>query len=224
MSDNMVWLFQFQAQNMPRTINLTHQVYTTDDKLMTAFLKQHQFNNCAEYVQYIDLDTRNDIDVDGIEELRVFKVGSNKLKRVVNLVTSEHFMEKAVMEVCSKMSQVSLFGDLITQDLAVLNDIKDQVQSLPFGQVLDVGTDEYDSLNVRCRDPINQLYSSLSDWAERCPPDDEFGKDPDAPDDAYIYDSLCEEFVVACSYNEPVPITLEAYTEYFVSLLTDEYT
>ena len=159
MEDNMVWLFQFQSQNMPPSINLTHQVYTPNENLMKAFLNQHQFRNCAEYVKYVDLSKR-DVDVDDIEELKVFRVGSNKLHRIVNLVTTTNFMEKAVLEVCSKISQVSLFGDLITKDLAVINDIKEQVQSLPFGQVLDVGTDEYESLNVRCRDPINQLYSS----------------------------------------------------------------
>jgi hypothetical protein len=66
------------------------------------------------------------------------------------------------------------------------------------------------------------MYSTLDEWAERCAPDDEGGLYEE--NDRYIYDVICEEFTIAAAYKTPLPITLEAYTEYFVGLLTDEYT
>lgn len=221
MDDEMIWLFQFQPENAPKSIHMVHQVYTDDEKLMEAFLKQHKFEHGASYVKYVNINSV-DVDVDGIEELRVFKVGSNKLKKVINLVTSEHFMEKATLDVCAKISQVSLFGDLIQKDLTVINDVKEQVTNLSFGQILDIGTDEYTDLNVRCRDPREFLYSSLEEWAARVGPTETYD-DPDSPDDYYIYDSICECASEAQVYDQIHPITLEAYVEYFVSLLTDEY-
>ena len=219
---NMVWLFQFQPEHMPRSINLLYQVYTPKEDLMKAFLLQHKFNDGFKYVKYVDLDKEKEVDVDGIEELCVYKIGSNKLHKVVNLVTSEHFMEKATLEVCSKISQVSYLGNMLQYDLAVIDDVKEQINNLPAGNILDVGTDEYDSLNIVPRDPREQLYSTLDEWAERCAPDDEGGLYEE--NDRYIYDVICEEFTLAAAYKTPLPITLEAYTEYFVGLLTDEYT
>lgn len=221
MKDEMVWLFQFQSQYATPSMHLIHQVYTADEKLMKAFLKQHKFHDGESYVKYVNLNDM-DVDVDGIEELSVFKIGSNKLHKVINLVSTWHFIEKTCLDVCSKISQVSLFGDMVQRDLTVINDVQEQIHGLTFGCILDIGTDEYTELNVRCRDPKNQLYSSLEEWANNTYPYETF--DPDAPDDAYIYDSLCEETTLSVGYNTVLPFTLESYIEYFVSLLTDEYT
>ena len=219
--NEMVYLFKFQPFNMPKSINLSYQVYSSNPDLMSAFLKQHKFDNCEQYVTFVN-SSDLDLDIDGIEELGVFKIGSNKLHKVCNIVTSGFFIEKCSLNVCSKLSQASLFGDIITKNIRLAKEVTERVNSLPHGMVLDIGTDEYESLNVKCRDPRSQLYSTLEEWAERLGPDDLFS-DPDSPDDIYIYDSICEETVMATTYNQVLPFTLEAYTEFMVSILTDEY-
>jgi hypothetical protein len=221
----MVYLFQFQSYNTPKSIDLVHQVYTDDIHLMKLFLRQHKFNDAEKYVKYVDKNAY-DVDTDGIEELGVFRLRSNKSKNVVNVVTSHHFIEEATLEVCQKMSMESIFGNLITENLSVIKDIRDTISSLPYGAILDIGTDEYDELNVKPRDPDPETYyilssiSSFEEWKYCMHPSDELEIDVD---DAYVYDSICEECTAAMMYEEILPITIEAYSEYFISLLTDDY-
>ena len=192
---------------------------------MKMFLKQHKFIDAAKYVKYVDKNT-TDIDIDGIEELQPYRLWSNKTKQVINLVTSEHFIEKASIEVCNKMSYVSIFGNLITENLAVMKDVRETINNLNFGNILDIGTDEYTELNVRPRDPQDPLIqskiispSSFEEWCCYAFPED----DANEYDNSAIYDMICESCTEAMYYDDILPITLEAYCEYFASLLTDEY-
>lgn len=203
----------------PATKGLTYIVYTTKTELMDKFIKQHKMidaQNCVIIAD--DSEEMEGYDISTADELKIFLIKSNNTGKTYQLCTSLRLMDEAYEYTCNELSYACLFGDLITKDnIPIIEKLCDCIQDLEFGYVLDRidETEEFDN--------NNSLPRNRTRWKTgvgSTPNEETFYADP-SPDDRVIYDDMYTHCYTATNLNHIQAITIEAYTAFYVSLLTD---
>lgn len=184
---------------------------------MDKFLEQHNMSNGLEFV---NVTTYEKADVDLIELLKPFKFGSNQYRdKMYTIYTTHQLVELAIRDAVNTMSVVCEFNDIIIRnELPLIEHIKEMVDKTTFGYALDLER----TFSSRCDEYNDTKYHLSSDkrkwkfWGNY-------------PGEQYIYsedgenNQLGDALLGIAESADIMPITMEAYVESFVSLITDEF-
>ena len=195
---------------------MVYTVYTDKHSIMEKFLRQHKMDDGKTMVQVVEDDAFEGYDIDGWNELMSYRFSSNKNGKTYDVVTSKQLVDEAYAYVVNELSSASLFGEAIAKrEIPIINQCCEFIEKLDYGVILDLddGEDDYDFYKRPSR-----YRPNLKTGTGNTPTDEVFYTD--GPDDSIIADMLYDEFQSTPPY-EPQVITVEAYTAFFVSLITD---
>lgn len=203
-ADTLYYSFTFSPVNAPPNMNMVYKVVTDDEEMMNLFLKQHRFLSMIQNVQVIN--PGEEIDYDDPEVLHKYRFGSNKDRHnIYEIVTSQQFIQASTIDAGDSLSTLCIFGNMVSEDnIPIIEIFKKNISDVPFATIMDLD-DGYSAWVAGMSTPVKRYNMYQED---------------EAPDDSLIYDALLE----MSDIQEIVqPITMEAYIEYFVSMMTDTF-
>lgn len=184
---------------------LRYVAYSNNEHDMNMFIKQHCLT--PNNVTIVNVDSENDVAFNIIKE---FKFKSNQNNQLFTIYTTDSLVNQAATIVAEKLSDATLFGPPIErQDIELMRMIDELVHDLDYVFILD-----FNLMN----DDDEYIYS---DWEKhvKClgnPTDYVYGGEQF---DSYIFDRLLDD---VSNTESIMPITLEAYVNNFVDILTDK--
>lgn len=202
--------FKFKPLTMKHG-SLEYRVCTDRRDYMDMFLKQHNFNMETSHVNIIGFE---DFDSEAEDTLKPFVFRSNATNEQFVVITTERFVSDAIDEVCSMLSDASLFNDVMFRsDTELIDTVTELINSLTFGVVINhtLMTDdgEFISNDWERYTKAKKMYNT--DGWEHPVGDD------------YLYEMMYEVYNSSLSLSKPQPITIESYIRSFRETLTDEY-
>lgn len=205
-------LFRFRFKSPGASDDMTYFVLTDDIEKMRLFLKQHNFDPMASFVDCVMLKDHED---DSEFMLEPFILKSNYSTKTYTIMSNEHMIYECANEVASILSQSLIFGSaIIREDVPIMKVISELINDLDYTYVLD---------HTVCDPSTGKPFSSACEqytkvgfpianhsnaWCE-----------PASYDDSALYEAITS----AVGKEYPLPFTLEMYVSYFVGLLTDSY-
>lgn len=187
------------------------RVYSNDIDEINLFLKQHNFDPRATFIENIpDEDAEDDYLDDNI--LKPFKMKSNVDKEIHMIMTTKHLVDLTVSYITEELGDFLLLGETILRnDIQLIQVIRQILDSMPCTTVLDFNLLDGDSLNYACS----------TDWMYVKKTIDQITDNPsyDGQDLSELWDMINRE----CDY-EVLPFTLEGYVETFVHVILGKYT
>lgn len=191
-------LFRFQFTSMANNKNQIYTVYADNDSVLKLFLNQHNFSNYDHCIEYGNFNINRTPEA----LIEPFKFRSNKFKGTVTVMTTCDFVTNAISDVGTELSSTLVFGTpALRGEIEIFKLISDLIDKLPYAYIIDqyiLNDDEYYSyIESNKRDDFDNDYLSFT----------------------FDEDSLCESLICASATDDIQPITLEAYVEYFTSIL-----
>lgn len=203
-SPNILYKFEFKTPSGSCQVTT---VYSESMINMNLFLNQHQFDK--------SLVT---INMTNIEELGSYTVADNLLKpyffrsnndnKVYRIMTTNNIVtENIAHSVASELSNLCIFGDVITKiQHPIFEILIDLLGSLNYVQVLDLEKLECSQVKPEWRRDLYPAYPTEA----MCDGDDGY-------DDSFIY----EQIVNKSLDTENPSITLEGYVTMFAQMFVD---
>ena len=209
-NDNSIFKFKFKPLNV-KNDNMEYEVFTDNRKFMDIFLRQHNFNIDNVYIEIID--GCNGYNVNEVDVLSPFIFRSNKTNERFVVVSTSRFVTDAIENVCSCISDVSLFNDVMFRgDVELIDVITEMINSLPYAAVINhaLVTDDGEFVSQYWERYTKSMTLCTDGWEH--PMGDE-----------YIYEMMFEAYTSSTEFKRPQPITIEAYVRNFRETLLDEF-
>lgn len=213
-------MFRFTIPRLTKVnINYTGYAYSHSDihiyshtkEDMMLFMQQHGFDIQYADVQYVyDNDSETN---SSYTTLKLYHFKSNKCDTVYHIMTCEYFIQQALSNVASHISDACVFGQgIFRDDVEIIKLVQDLLDKLPHVEILDYGFIDGDWVVENCMDAdIDLSWESI----KKCRLFDEDGEpNYEMFDNSSIYDSF-----VTKGPDEIQDITIEAYVRSFTEFL-----
>lgn len=211
--------------NTPGHENSTITVTSPHIAMIQKFVNTHLTHDAMDYVKTYDIEHVPDKISDRMDEtdLKYWILSDNETNNNYSIPSSQQLIEIIATIICSVLSDISLFGDIISlTEFPIFRALNDLIDDLEFGTVLD------NQLRNGADDNTDKLYYQIHkhfnfgdapyDPSDEADGDDIWRDDPPAPDDAEIYDHMQSE-LKKITDKEPLPFTIKGYVSAFTSLL-----
>lgn len=143
-----------------------------------------------------------------------YVLSSNKTGEKYSITSSREILEECSMVICNDLSNVCLFGDVITMtDIPIMDALIKLIATLDFTCVKDLELVNSDLVNDR------EEYIMLNGGLSNMTKFDLYYYNDEVLDDSQIYESMRANI----EYGKPdeIPITVEGYVSAFAQLLYD---
>ncbi len=211
--------FEFSSIHDP-TKAMKYFVYgeTLDD--LKLFISQHGFRDVPpESIKVIKRSSMGKYD--GSHLLEPYKFRSNSSKELFTVMTCWRFVEDAISQLATDLSQVMLFGEsIVRRDIEIFKLIGDLVNGLEQGNIIDFvlcdycPDDEHDDDVIKSNDLLYQLQKNYLN---------QIGRPTEDTGSRLIYENLCDAVVYDDEGEDVLPITVECYISNFTEMMMDVF-